>query len=96
MTKIFILVFFSIRLIAGLLLMAITMISPEGAQIVIADLPTILIYFLISRFGIHMAISGPFDLLFSLIGLATWALLGWVTGRAVILLRKRNDSKAQA
>lgn len=74
-------IFVLIRIVFGLLLMGVQKSSPEGAMLVLVDVPTLGLYWLLSAAaGIHLDIVDAFDMRFFFLALLVWAMLGAVIG----------------
>ena len=80
-----------IRLVFAGALALLSSASGEASILVILDFPTLGVYWLLQQLGITLGIRDAFDVRFFMIGLGTWAVLGYLFGYiATVLLEIRQ------
>lgn len=81
------------RMVFGGALMLLSRASTEASLLVIADVPTLAIYWLLQKFGMNSTIRDSFDAHFFVIGAITWAVLGYVLGYVIVLMFGRSGGE---
>jgi hypothetical protein len=76
-------IFAGVRLLFGMLTLLASMQSGEGAMLVLLDLPTLGIYWLLQLMFGPTAIVDAFDVRFWVTGLIVWSLMGAMLGMVV-------------
>lgn len=69
-----------VRVAFGILLVLLVRAAPEADMLVVADLPTMLLYWVLQHFGFDSSIANALEIRFHLIGVAWWLVLGALLG----------------
>ena len=70
----------AIRVVAGVLLILLARSAPESGMMVIADLPTLFLYWFLQHFGFDSSITNERETRFFVIAVAWWLVLGAFIG----------------
>jgi hypothetical protein len=70
----------SVRIAFGAFLVLLVRAAPEADMLVVADLPTMLLYWVLQHFGFDSSIANAHEIRFHLIAVAWWFFLGALLG----------------
>jgi hypothetical protein len=82
---------FIVRIVIGLLIMGLDRLTHESDMLLLCDLPTIAVYFVLAKVGHPHDIANAYDLTFFATGAVVWLVLGFIVGWVTSLLRSRSD-----